>query len=353
MYTHLHTSPESSIDQNSAIHAVADSGTQSLRQPARTAWPLIGDRYAAPPPTPFRRRVPGSSSALRCRPVAPARSHCAAFARNHTVRSPSPLSPVRRRHPANPVSAPIALQAPFRSPSAGWASRAVFCALGCLSLPFSASGPSGSRRTVLSAPAGRSAFSVHHVHTRGRPTPHIRHVLLRHALRQLRGMHANSAPGHILVVILPESRIFALVELVRLVRDRLTQTGANCLANATGWPAANLWRAGQGASRLRCARQRLARSPGPPRSLLPAASRSEARLLLGACPISPPVCSSPEALPGLGTASPGKTAFSKSLLVASRVCVHAYTWHNPVPRPFRNRYHYSGAPAALSRSETP
>ena len=151
-------------------------------------------------------------------------------------------------------------------------------------------------------------------------------------------MHANSAPGHILVVILPESRISALVELVRLVLDRL---------------AANLRRTGQGASRLRCARQRLARSPGPPRSLLPAASRSEARLLLGACPISPPVCSSPEALPGLGTASPGKTAFSKSLLVASRVCVHAYTWHNPVPRPFRNRYHYSGAPAALSRSETP
>ena len=55
-------------------------------------------------------------------------------------------------------------------------------------------------------------------------------------------MHANSAPGHILVVILPESRISALVELVRLVLDR---------------PAANLWRAGQGASRLRCARQRL------------------------------------------------------------------------------------------------
>ena len=53
-----------------------------------------------------------------------------------------------------------------------------------------------------------------HVHTWTTVT--IRHILLRHALRQLRGMHASSTPGHILVVILPESRLSAFIELVRL-----------------------------------------------------------------------------------------------------------------------------------------
>ena len=55
-----------------------------------------------------------------------------------------------------------------------------------------------------------------HMYTHGRPSPSGTSSFDTRYASSVACMHANSAPGHILVVILPESRISALVELVRL-----------------------------------------------------------------------------------------------------------------------------------------